>query len=208
MRVDVTGSLKDVERSLGELREKMPVAATRAMNLAITKARSVAVDSIAAEIGLKKKTVRDLLDMRKATYRELQAVLSPKDGKRIPVIEMSANKTKKGITYKSEGKRKLIKGAFPAVMKSGHVGAFKRVHYGKKSPNNPRVKGKFWGDRVSTTPGNRYFSRLPIVEMLGPSLPKLFVQRHIEAAIDGAARAVYGKELDRQVALLIKQAGA
>lgn len=180
MRVDVKGSLKDVERSLGELRGSMPVAATRAINLAITKAQSVAVKSIASEIGLKQKTVRDLLSLRKATRSELLARLEPRSGKRIPVIEMQARQTKKGISYKSEGKRKTIKGAFVAVMKSGHVGAFKRV--GKK--------------------------RLPIVEMLGPSLPKLFVQQHIESAMDEAARDVYGKELDRQIALLLKQAGA
>lgn len=180
MRVDVTGSLKDVERSLGELRGAMPIAATRAINLAITKAQSVATKTIAAEIGLKQKTVRELLRLRKATRAELFARLEPASGRRIPIIEMNARQTKKGVNYTSRGKRKTLTGAFVAVMSNYHTGVFGRVT--KK--------------------------RLPIVELLGPSVPKLLVQKHILAAIDESARAVYGKELDRQVALLLKRGPA
>ncbi len=48
-------------------------------------------------------------------------------GKHVPLGKYPARQTKKGVSVQvNQGQRKLIKGAFIAKMKSGHVGVFQR----------------------------------------------------------------------------------
>lgn len=182
MRVDVKADVRAVEKALARINGAMPRAVTRALNAAIRKAQSEAVKGVAREIGIKQKTARGATKLRLANRRRLAADVTAR-GRRIPLVEMGGRQTRQGVTYKSRGKRQLIKGAFIAKMKSGHVGAFKRRYYGQNS------------------------KRLPIDEKLGPSIPLLFVQDHIAEAMDKAARQVWGKELARQVNLARREAG-
>jgi hypothetical protein len=48
-------------------------------------------------------------------------------GKEIPLAKYPARQTKRGVSVLvNKGKRKLVRGAFLATMKSGHTGVFRR----------------------------------------------------------------------------------
>ena len=92
-------------------------------------------------------------------------------GKRIPIMAMKAKQTRKGVTYRSQGKRKLIPSAFIATMPSGHRSVYKR-------------KGK---------------PRLPIAKLYGPSIPKVFVKDAVNRAMEETARVRWDVNFSREM---------
>jgi hypothetical protein len=158
--------LKNLSRQLSS---EYPKAASAGLNRTADSARSLAVKEIARNIGAKQKTVRDATKVSKANPNKLEARVTA-FGKRIPIYDLTARQTAKGVTYKAGEKgRKLIPSAFIAEMKSGHVGVFKR-------------QGK---------------ERLPIHELKGPSVPVVFARQKIQAAVLKMIDERLEKEIDQ-----------
>lgn len=179
MKLDIRADVRDVERALDRLPKLTGRAVTRAMNYAIRKAQTEAARAITRDVpGIKQRRVRDAMRLKLARANQWTAAVSAR-GARIPIIDLAARQTQRGVTYRTKQGRRLIPGAFLATMRSGHRGAFKRA--GKR--------------------------RLPIQELHGPSIPRVFIQRHIEAEIDRAAQAAWGKEIARQMELARTQSG-
>lgn len=176
---DVKADVREAERGLKGIENGTATAVTRSMNKAIRKAQSTAVKSIAKDVpGIKQKHVRDAMMLKLASRAAWVATVTAKGG-RIPVMDLAARQTQRGVTYRTPQGRQLIPSAFIATTKSGHRGVFKRS--GKK--------------------------RLPIQELFGPSIPRVFIQERIERQIDRDARGEWIKELARQIELLNRQAG-
>lgn len=185
MKLDVKADLRAVSRMLGKLEKDASVAVSRAMNSAIRKARTVAVNEISKEHpGIKKENIRDAMKARLSHKDRLKAELIAL-GHRVPIIDQKARATRTGVTYRSKHGRRMIPGAFIATMKNGHIGVFKRK--GQWDPKN----GK----------------RLPIVELRGLSIPRTFTEAKVDEAVAREARKQFEKELQRQIALMVKQAG-
>lgn len=128
------------------LLERLPRALPRVMqtsiNSTLTTLRSRTVRAIARRAAIKQKVVRGDTIVLRATRRQWAGAIRLL-GRRIPIRDLSARQTKKGVTFRGPGgRRKLIPGAFVATMRSGHTGVFAR-------------KGR---------------ARLPIRELRGPSL--------------------------------------
>jgi hypothetical protein len=158
--------LKNLSRQLSR---EYPRAASAGLNRTADAARSLAVKEIARNIGAKQKTVRDATKVSKANPNKLEARVTA-FGKRIPIYDLGARQTAKGVTYKAGEKgRKLIPSAFIAEMKSGHVGVFKRI--GKE--------------------------RLPIVELKGPSVPVVFSRKTIQTVLLTMIDDRLQKEIDQ-----------
>lgn len=149
--VTVTGtdtilvSLDNVPRSI--LR-----ASVRAMNRGMTSGRSVMAKAVSADLKLKQKDVRDALVLKQANITNPSASLAA-SLKRIPLVDFGARGPEpsrakgRGVTYNVGRSKSLVPDAFLAVMASGHRGVFTRK-------------------------GNK---RLPIKELFGPSLGRVFI---------------------------------
>lgn len=91
-------------------------------------------------------------------------------GKGVPMKTYPARQTKKGVTVQvNAGKRKLVKGAFIARMKSGHVGVFMRM--GKK--------------------------RLPIEELYSSTLAHVFRDADVIPKVQGIAQSAFTSTFSR-----------
>ncbi len=149
---------------VARLRKKAPVAQVRALNRAIVSANVVMVRAIAGDIGVKQGIVKDRIRVEQATPERLRARLYA-NAKRIPLIDLGAKGPEpsrgrgRGVTVKGAGGRQTIPDAFIATMKSGHRGVFQRAKgsSGRRGPAPNR-------------------SELPIRELFGPSIWKVFTK--------------------------------
>ncbi len=139
----------------GGLKRRFPTVVMRAMNRAATSARADMSRQIASDTGLKVGDVRDQIRLELATTSRLVARLTAR-GRRVPLIDFKARGPEpsrgrgRGVSVKLPGSKSggRYPHAFIATMRSGHRGVFKRV--GTK--------------------------RLPIVELFGPSLVRVFLK--------------------------------
>ncbi len=186
--------IKRLERQLSAFPKAMPGVMSRSINKTTTSARVVSANQINAKTGIKKTVIKKGLPIFKATLARWVGRIHF-SGRRIPVINLEARQTNKGVTYRStETKgRVLIKSAFKARMplpsgfrKPGHLGVFVRKVQG----------GKF----------KEYDGRLPIGEQRGPSLKEIFVNAPaIVAAVTRKAFGTLEIEITRQVNLIFKR---
>lgn len=163
MELNVRSDVAEVLRMLDETqRHIVPKAAARAINKTMTTVNAQVARDIKKDIGgkLSISEIKAGLTKTKANPKQLYASLMAK-GRRIPLIKIdpSASQDASGVNYKTGKGRGHIPHAFIATMKNGHKGVFKR----KGHP------------------------RLPIQELHGPSLPKVFTNDVIMQAIEQIA---------------------
>jgi len=143
---------------------KFPSAVSRALNRAGTTTRAVMARAISKDLGLKVSTVREQLRIEKATPEHLVVRISV-TGKRLPLIDFKARGPEpsrgrgRGVTARLPGGAGRYPQAFIArVGAGGHRGVFIRAAQGA---SQRRSRGA-WSPN------------LPIKELHGPSLPKVF----------------------------------
>lgn len=165
MRLDVRADIKQVLKMLDETQHHIvPKAASRALNKTITSVNAEAARQIKADLGngMPIAAIKAGLTRINATPKKLYAAIYAK-GRRIPIIKLNpkARQDNAGVSYKNKGRGRIhIPHAFLATMKNGHRGVFKR-------------KGT---------------ARLPITELMGPSLPKVFSNEVILRALERMAK--------------------
>ena len=169
---DVRADLKEAERYLTDVEKKaVPRAARRALNRTIKQVNTVARRSIAKGVNQKQKDIKHQLKVIPASQQSLSASLRA-TGNKIPLIDFrSPRQTKKGVKVTVGGKRHLFEGAFIATMNSGHKGIFTR----------------------------KTRKRLPIREMMGPSVPNWFVRTEINAAMQERATEQWPANFNRDL---------
>lgn len=144
-------------RALRGLAQQTPNAIARALNRSATSANVVMLRAIAADMGLRQGDVKPQMAQRSATASNLKAVIEAR-GARIPLIKFNArDRFPKGVTARLPGGAGRYPHAFIRTMRSGHTGVFQR-----RGP-----------------------ARLPITELKGPSIPRVF-EKYIP---NGLARA-------------------
>src|SRR5262249_22753982 len=155
MRVSVKGDTIRMTQALEKMRDRAPLAVARALNRTIDSARTQATRSISEDLGgIRQADVRKGLETTRANQGRLEATLRVR-GRRIPRIACRARQTRTGVSYKLPTGAGFVRSAFLATMRSGHTGVFRRIG----------------------TP------RLPIVELKGPSLPRVFTQERVLSAV-------------------------
>lgn len=180
-RLDVKADLKAAQRGMTRLqRAAVQRAAPRALNDTAKQVRTNVVHDLKDEMGTAtglsisgfKKSIAHI----RATRQKLVTILKA-SGRALPLVRFGARKTKKGVSAKAWGERKVYKGAFIAHMPSrtkarkGHKGVFVRKGGG----------------------------RLPIKELWGPSIPKIFVEDKILRGMRTHAGKLWPKNFARQV---------
>ena len=97
----------DIKSLLKKAARDNPKAAARALNRTANTVRSVAAKAIAADIGVKQKAVRQAIKVKRTTSSRIRAVIEG-SGRRIPIIDLRARQTGKGVTYQKGRLRKTI----------------------------------------------------------------------------------------------------
>ena len=133
-KFQVTGNADKIQKMLADAKRAYPKAAAAALNRTASTVRSVAVKSIADDLGIKQKMVRAATQIRKASASNLTATIEAR-GKGIPVILLKPSPKKvirpqpgQGISFqKGKGVRGFIAGAFIGRRRStGKLAVWKR----------------------------------------------------------------------------------
>ena len=172
--------LNAVRRQLAGFPRALPKVMSRAINRTATSARTKITSAIRDEVKIKLSAVRKSVRLRTASYGRWQADLAISPF-RTPLIHFDAQRRKTGISYVINPKagRKMIKSAFIQTMASGHRGVFRR-------------RGK---------------SRLPIVELFGPSVGAVFEETPaIAARIMAESGQDLTKNINDQVRMILDRA--
>ena len=179
MEMSVRSNIKEAMRDVGRLerglRDKVIVGS---LNDTAKKAKSIAVRTIAKEMGVPAKRIRGNLHVWRASRMRLLARLWG-DGLPLPLIDFKARQTRKGVTATAYGKRRVYKRAFIATMGS-HRGVFTR-------------KGR---------------ARTPVKELWGPGVPGTFADRVNQRAMTKAIKETFPKAFQRRLRYqLLKKRG-
>lgn len=175
--MDLQVSVRGVDELVAELRDtpdKLSLANIRALNRAILAARTAGIRLISADIGLTATTLREALTIIEATISRPIAFLSASLD-RIPLYDfhakgpMPSRGKGRGVTARLPGGAGTYPHAFLAQMASGHLGVFER---------NTKA-------------------RLPIHELMGPSIGKVFAK--YTAQMIAAADASFETTLDHEL---------
>lgn len=194
MEVTLRIDTASVERAVGDIKDGLPRVLTRVLNRSLGEVHTLVKRGVAADTGLPVGEVDKSLEEFKATHSNLVARLVV-TGRRIPLITFKARGPEpsrgrgRGVTYSiGRNARTRVESGFIATMKSGHRGVFARLS----------GQGPATGLRVG---------RLPIVELKGPSLPRVLTNQWIAQGWDTRGQEIVEKNLDHEVAYLLERAG-
>jgi hypothetical protein len=177
IEMTVSVDTRDLKRALADLGTKAPQAIRRAVNRTARTARTQAVRAVSREIRLPQKDVRPMLPMIPATARHLEAKLVAR-GRPISLMRLGARQTKLGVVYRGPAGPALIRSAFIATM--------------------PRAtRPAVWKRRAKP--------RLPIEKQLGPSVPRLVLEKGIFDAVRRAAQPALAKHLAHEIDYLLSR---
>lgn len=163
MQIEVSkGSLANLRQIARHFRP----AALRALNKTARMVEVRANRNIRERYKLKRAAVDAAISIRAASISNLTAVITAR-GKRFPLYEFSLKQTRTGVPVVIvKGQRKVIKSAFYATMKSGHVSVFKRVNVSRlpiKELRTISVAEMFATKKNREQLINYFFEKLPEV---------------------------------------------
>lgn len=208
--------LASLDAKLEGIRRGVPRVLVRAINKVGRRQRTKLARLLSKETGLPKSEIdkRNVL-WRGANFKKLEGKIQVKGGG-IAVIKLRPRQTRKGVTYKGQGgKRVLIEKAFIATMPTGHKGVFKRARMGRAGWKDSTIgklgtglrrfvatmRGKSNVKRGVTPEG--YAWRLPIKEQYTPGVLTAFTP-HVNAFHADTTRELE-KEIEVQTALVVER---
>lgn len=175
----VTHNLGDAAGLLRNLDKLQRKAAISALNRTGQQVRTAANREIRKTYSFKARVVSQSMKLQRSQFARLEvSVIS--EGRRTQVIDADARQTAKGVTVRIGKQRKLIRGAFIATMKSGHVGVFNR----------------------------RTGKRLPIDEIYTIAIAEAFGSRPVVDAMRAKATEVFGPRFEHELGRLAARQAA
>lgn len=166
-------------------------ALRNAANRTVDWLRNHVAEMLQRELGTRSNRVKRSLQVIRARVRTPIATLVIKR-KNVPIWQLDARQTKRGVSYQRGGQRRFIEHAFIAAMRSGHKGVFLRRAL-KRTGAAPQRR-----PRRRKAPG--VFPDLPIAELFGPRLTTLIRQRpELLERIRAMAADKFRQNLDSQV---------
>lgn len=184
---------RNIERLVARFADRFPDAIVRALNRAGVTTRAVMAREIVKELGaVKVGDVKERIHIEKAVRATMRVRLSL-SGKRIPLIDFGATGPRpsrgrgRGVTSRLRGGTRSLPDAFIAQVGIGaHVGVFTRDP--RRGASRRKSKGA-WS------------KNLPISQLFGPSLPRVFGKVSPAGLEAGAASLVTNLRSELRFAL-------
>lgn len=171
MQVTLSSDIKQLRNNLSKLeREVLPQAINRSINRVGAKSQTQVRRHVAKEVGITQKVLnqRGFFARIRSSVRTLTFSIIVKYGA-IPLKDFNPRQTKKGVTARAWGQRKVYEGAFIAETLGRHV----FVRKTKK--------------------------RLPIKKLYGPIPSRLADTPEVERKVGQVIQESFGVELRRNV---------
>jgi hypothetical protein len=188
--------LTRVTRTLDGIRDGVPKALSTAINKTLPRLRTIEAREVRKELNLKHGDILKTIALRKASPKSLSGSLTTSRHP-VPLYLYAARQVRDGVSVlvrRSRG-REVIKGAFIATMKSGHVGVFKRA---------PDAR-----HRIAMKDGKRRWTALPIQEQYGPTVVGVLANKPgMLQKLNEQGNALLAKNLDSQADWLLNKAQA
>lgn len=181
---------KELAKVLGGSRKKIKRQLIIAVNATSRKTKGTIAKQIATELATAQKNIKKTSTIRKKAGKADRiptAIITQKQTSRIPLRDFRARQTKAGVTYKVSKKkgRKVAPGAF-------------------QGPTPKRMKAS-WRGRVFKRVGQ---SRLPIVQLMGPSPWGVFQKQKLKRPTVKVSRIELANQIRKRIRYLrLKQAG-
>ena len=171
MQVTLSSDIKQLRNNLSKLeREVLPQAINRSINRVGAKSQTQVRRHVAKEVGITQKVLnqRGFFARIRSSVRTQTFSIIVKYGA-IPLKDFNPRQTKKGVTARAWGKRKVYEGAFVSETLGRHV-------YVRKTKN-----------------------RLPIKKLYGPIPSRLTDTPEVERKVAKVINESFGVELRRNV---------
>lgn len=185
IKVDTTQAIRDLKRGFSFMNKTdFNTAVARAMNRSVAKGRTAASQGIRKHYKIKAGDLKKTMSVNRANVSRLKAALELK-GAPIAISKFGASKRKKGVSVRVSGQRKLIRGAFMARTKSGHLGVFARGSYTKRGFKfrKRRTKSGTEFRMVNGRPVPVNSPDTPITELKTLSTPVMFGQSKVNEPV-------------------------
>jgi len=170
--------LDRIRRQLSGIPGAMPRVMSEAINRTATSARAEIVRRLAGEINASQTSIRRVIRIQKARRSHWVATIDL-FSKRIPLIKFGAARLKKGVSYQilsSTGRKQIVGDpaeVFIQTLPSGHKGVWRRVGSALlRGKGAKKARGGMMA-RLSKKRKSK-IGRLPIIELLGPSMGHVF----------------------------------
>lgn len=181
--ISVKHNMNSVVLAYQDLADKLVNQATvRALNKTATTVRAEAARKVGKDYNIRIGAAKSQMLITRATRNSIKAVISV-SGRPIPLVEFDARQTRRGVSVKVKGSRKIVGPAFIATMKSGHRGVYLREMVGGKRAG-----------------------RLPIKQLFSLSLPVAFSQRQIMDALLASASGRFVETLKQEMRFVLLKA--
>lgn len=179
-------ALRAAEKEVRGHAKKLRKAQVRALNKTAVTMRKRASDAVRQVTNIKAAAAKKQIAIKRARANDLRSGLNVIH-KPVPLSAFSgARQTKTGVSVqmRKDKPRKFFKGAFAAVMPTGHKGFFIRDRRAKSAT------GRDSKGRVKK-------GRLPIKQLYGTNVQSVFVDKI--AVIESESIKVLNKNLDHEV---------
>ena len=207
--------MRELTKGLAVAEDALKRATVSATNKTATSTRAFAVKLVYEDYKVTQKAIRAELSIRKATFRNMTALIHGEGSPGIPLYKFSPTPKRvpstihkpgkwliklKGMVPDSDrylprggikvmvtrGSRKMVEGAFIAKMSSGHIGIFRRAKDGRVGLRSRRTV---------------------IEELYGPSPIRLLDQDRYQIPIDDHAADEMDKNMAREADYYLKKHG-
>lgn len=171
--------IKRIEAALGSKAKQVPRKVASAVNKTATRTKGFMAKEVSKELALTQKNIKSTISIpERATPNNLGVKIVLRESKKIPLRDYGARQTKRGVSYKisRRGSRKLVEKGFQGP--------------------TPNIRKVSWRGRVFARVGE---SRLPIVQLYGPSPWGAFNKNKMRRPVLKLAKKQLRKELAEQV---------
>lgn len=153
---------KQIVKRAEKRRRAVDKAHIQALNRTASGVRTDGSRKIKEQVNLKVGFIKKQMNVVKANKNRPQAKVVT-SGKPIPIINVGARQTRKGVTVKvkRQGQRRTIKSAFIATMPQGHTGVFRRT--GRRTASGKQQIKEIWTTTASQAMRGAEVSRSNLV---------------------------------------------
>lgn len=184
---------KEIEKRLGNLKSKAPVVMARAINRAVTAAKTAMGKEASSKYYVTSGAVKSTVTLTRANAGNLRGVATSRDA-RVPLYKF---KVSPKTPVKVSGRNRRSPSVYKAAVKK--AGGYKPLD------GNPKPFVTGFGSGHTGVFERKSSARLPISELYGPAVPQMLKSEDVFPEIEKRANEVLKNRLDHEISRLLAQ---
>ncbi|MDC7288537.1 phage tail protein [Blautia schinkii] len=184
---------KEIEKRLGNMKSKAPVVMARAINRAVTAAKTAMGKEASSKYYVTSGAVKSTVTLTRANAGNLRGVATSRDA-RVPLYKF---KVSPKTPVKVSGRNRRSPSVYKAAVKK--AGGYKPLD------GNPKPFVTGFGSGHTGVFERKSSARLPISELYGPAVPQMLKSEDVFPEIEKRANEVLKNRLDHEISRLLAQ---